>query len=255
MQFFVTPFSRAYWRTAARELKSTRMLSLAALVIALRVALKSVVIPVGESLYISVAFLPNALGSMVYGPVVALIGGAASDVLGALLFPKGPFFPPFTLVEMLGSLLFALFLYRAPLRFWRIALSKLSVNLFCNILLTPLFLAWMYGRAVVLTSLPRIAKNVLLFPWRRCCSRCSSARCSPCSGGFPLRRAGRRPSSCPPASIFCSPRCSCCPPRRFWRIIGALPHRGQMYPSPGSPHPPRRSGIPLPGSFHPPGFR
>lgn len=164
MQFFVTPFSRAYWRTAARELKSTRMLSLAALVIALRVALKSVVIPVGESLYISVAFLPNALGSMVYGPVVALIGGAASDVLGALLFPKGPFFPPFTLVEMLGSLLFALFLYRAPLRFWRIALSKLSVNLFCNILLTPLFLAWMYGRAVVLTSLPRIAKNVLLFP-------------------------------------------------------------------------------------------
>jgi len=164
MRFFVTPFSRAYWRTAAAELRSTRMLSLAALVIALRVALKSVVIPVGESLYISVAFLPNALGSMVYGPVVALIGGAASDVMGALLFPKGPFFPPFTLVEMLGSLLFALFLYRAPLKFWRIALSKLSVNLFCNILLTPLFLAWMYGRAVVFTSLPRIAKNVLLFP-------------------------------------------------------------------------------------------
>ncbi len=164
MELFRTPFSRAYWRTATAELKNTRMLVLAALLVAVRVAVKSVRIPIMENLYITIGFLPNALGSMIYGPVVALLTGFVSDMLGALLFPVGAYFPPFALVEMTGSLLFALFLYRAPFRVWRVALSKFSVNLLCNILLTPLFLAWMSGKAAILTSVPRIAKNVLLFP-------------------------------------------------------------------------------------------
>lgn len=164
MRQFRTPFSLAYWRQAAAEIKNPRVLVWAALIVAVRVAVKSIAIPVGQSLNITIGFLPNALGSMVYGPVVALLAGAVSDVIGALLFPMGAFFPPFTLVEMLGSLLFALFLYRAPLKFWRIALSRLSVNLLCNLLLTPIFLAWMSGRAAVLVSAPRIAKNLLLFP-------------------------------------------------------------------------------------------
>lgn len=165
MQTFPTPFSRAYWKTAALELKNTRLMVLAALIVAIRVAVKSIYIPVGENLNIMIGFLPNALGSLIYGPVVALLTGAISDILGVLLFPKGAFFPPFTLVEMLGSFLFALFLYRAPLRFFRIALSKFSVNLFCNMLLTPIFLGWMNGKAATVLSLPRIAKNVLLFPF------------------------------------------------------------------------------------------
>ncbi len=161
---FHTPFTRAYWRAAAQELRKPQALALAALLIALRVVLKSVVIPVGESLYIYMGFLPNALSGMLFGPVVALISGAISDILGAVLFPQGPFFPPFTLVEMLGSLLFALFLYRAPLSVWRAALAKLSVNLLCNITLTPILLSWMYGKAIRVYLIPRIAKNLLLFP-------------------------------------------------------------------------------------------
>lgn len=164
MQTFRMPFSRAYWRTAAGELKSPRMWVPAALLVAIRIALKSVRIPLMENLYISVGFLPNALGSMIYGPVLALLTGFISDTLGALLFPVGAYFPPFAVVEVLGSLLFALFLYRAPVTVWRVAASKLSVNVVFNILLTPLLLAWMQGQAAILTSLPRIAKNLLLFP-------------------------------------------------------------------------------------------
>lgn len=164
MQVFRSPFGRAYWKQAFSEMKNTRMWVLAALLTAIRIALKSVRLPIMENLYITVGFLPNAVGSMIYGPVIGIFAGLVSDTLGALLFPAGPYFPPFALVEMLGSLLFALFLYRAPLSISRVALSKLSVNLLCNVLLTPIFLGWMQGRAVVITSLPRIAKNVLLFP-------------------------------------------------------------------------------------------
>lgn len=164
MQTFRTPFSRAYWRAALSEMQDVRMWVLAALITAIRIALKSVRIPIMENLVISVGFLPNALGSLIYGPVLGLLSGLVSDTLGALLFPIGAYFPPFALVEMLGSFLFALFLYRAPVGVWRIALSKLSVNVLCNIVLTPLMLSWMQGKAAVLTNLPRIIKNVALFP-------------------------------------------------------------------------------------------
>ena len=43
------PFCKGYWRDAAAELKDTRMLVFAALIVALRVALKTLVkIPLGQ---------------------------------------------------------------------------------------------------------------------------------------------------------------------------------------------------------------
>lgn len=161
---FRTPFSREYWRSALLEMRDVRMLALAALLVAMRVALKSVMIPIADNLFISVGFLPNALGAMLCGPYLALMSGAASDILGWLLFPKGAFFPLFTVVEMLGSLLFALFLYGAKPTILRVALSKLSVNVICNILLTPIFLSMMYGKAIQVYLVTRIAKNLLLLP-------------------------------------------------------------------------------------------
>ena len=62
------PFSKAYWHDAAMELRDTRMLVFAALMIALRVALKMVYIPLAPNLKINTAFLANALGAMVVGP-------------------------------------------------------------------------------------------------------------------------------------------------------------------------------------------
>ena len=165
MKKSLSPFSHAYWKCAANELKDTRVLVLAALIVAIRVAVRSMRIPIAENLHILIEFLPAALGSMVYGPIVALLSGAVSDVLGALLFPAGPFFPPFTLLSMLSSLLYALFLYKAPVTLLRSLLSKGSVNLLCNIILTPILLSWMMGRAAALTlEMPRIIKNITLLP-------------------------------------------------------------------------------------------
>ena len=102
-RLFKHPFSRAYWKQAASELKDTRMLIFAALMVALRVALKSLTISIAPNLQISVGFFVNAFGAMVYGPVMALLGAAISDTLGCILFPTGPYFFPFIFVEMAGS--------------------------------------------------------------------------------------------------------------------------------------------------------
>ncbi len=165
---YTNPFSRAYWRDAAAELKDLRMLIFAALMIALRVIFKAVRIPVGPFLEINTAFLINALGAMSFGPVVAVIAAAITDTLGAILFPSGPYFFPFILTEIAGSLIFALFLYRAKITTLRVLLARFCVVFFVNLVIQTPIMAMYYrivlGKSYAWIDLPRIVKNLTLFP-------------------------------------------------------------------------------------------
>lgn len=165
---YATPFSKAYWKDAAAELRDTRMLVFAALMIALRVALKAYGIPIAADLKINIAFFVNAFGAMVFGPVVAIVAAAISDTLGCVLFPSGAYFFPFIFIEISGSLIFALFLYRARVTATRVILSRFCIDFFVNIVMnTPIM--WVYykmilGKSYVIFQLPRIIKNLALFP-------------------------------------------------------------------------------------------
>ena len=165
---FDSPFHRDYWRLAAGEFRSLRVLILAALLTALRIAIKSVKIPIAADLYITFGFLVNAVGSMVYGPVVAVLTSAVSDTVGALLFPTGTYFLPFLLEEIAGGVIFALFYYRARITTTRVLLGRLAVTVVCNLILNPLFMMWYYalyiGKAYTFMTIPRLAKNIALFP-------------------------------------------------------------------------------------------
>ena len=166
-RLFKTPFSRAYWLQAASEFKSLKTLLFAALMIALRVALKSVSIPIAANLRINVAFFINAFGAMVFGPVVAIAAAAVSDTLGCLLFPTGVYFFPFIFVEIAGSLIFALFLYRTEVTALRVTLSRFCIDFFVNIVLnTPIMWAYyqvVLGRHYAIFDGLRIVKNLVLF--------------------------------------------------------------------------------------------
>ena len=165
---FRTPFSKAYWVQAAKEFKRLDVLIFAALMIALRVALKSISIPIAANLRINVAFFINAFGAMVFGPVVAIAAAAVSDTLGCLLFPSGPYFFPFIFIEIAGSLIFALFLYRTEVTALRVTLSRFCIDFFVNIVLnTPIM--WLYyqmvmGKTYKIFDALRIVKNLVMFP-------------------------------------------------------------------------------------------
>ena len=165
---YKTPFSKAYWKQAASEFKDLRVLLFAALMIALRVALKSVSIPIAANLRINVAFFINAFGAMVFGPVVAVAAAAVSDTLGCLLFPTGAYFFPFIFIEIAGSLIFALFFYRTEVTALRVTLSRFCIDFFVNIVLnTPVM--WLYYQMVMgknyrLFDALRIVKNLVMFP-------------------------------------------------------------------------------------------
>lgn len=164
------PFSKAYWKDAAGELKDTRVLVFAALMIALRVAMKLMSIPLAPGLKINTAFIVNALGAMVFGPVVAAICAVATDILGYLQNPEGVYFVPFVLTEVAGSVIFALFLYRAKVGPVRVMLSRFTICIVVNMLIqTPIYM-WYYAlymggkQYTFAMALPSIIKNLFMFP-------------------------------------------------------------------------------------------
>ncbi|MBQ6233160.1 MAG: folate family ECF transporter S component [Clostridia bacterium] len=167
-KLYDTPFSKEYWVQAASEFKNLRVLIFAALMIALRVALKSLSIPIAANLRINIAFFINAYGAMVFGPVVAIAAAAVSDTLGCLLFPSGPYFFPFVLTEIAGSLIFALFLYRTKITTLKVTLSRFCIDFFVNIVLnTPIMMLYyqmILGRNYAIFDLMRIVKNLVMFP-------------------------------------------------------------------------------------------
>ena len=167
---YTHPFCKGYWRDAVNELKDTKMLVFAALIVALRVTQKTVVrIPLAPNLDITPAFLANALGAMIYGPVVGAIGAFVSDFLGVML--RGDeYFLPYVLTEIAGTMIFSMFFYRQKVNTLRVVLSRFCICLGVNILLqTPIDVLYNIikgsdaGVAKLLT-LPRIFKNLFMFP-------------------------------------------------------------------------------------------
>ena len=171
---YASPFSAAYWRDAAAELKSTKMLVVTALMVALRIALKPLAIPLGPSLSIQTAMLATALGAMIFGPVVAIPAAIVSDTIGFMIYPTGDYFLPFVLTEIASTMFYALFLYRAKVTPTRVMLARFCICFLVNVVLQQLIYAWYYvyigtheSAISSLTSImttTRIFKNLFFFP-------------------------------------------------------------------------------------------
>ena len=168
------PFSRAYWRDAAAELKDTKMLVVTALMIALRVALKPLAIPLGPQLSIQTAMLATALGAMIFGPVVAIPAAMISDTVGFMIYPTGDYFLPFMLTEIASTMFYALFLYRAKATPTRVMLARFCICFFVNVILQQFIYAWWYvyignpekakDQILGIMTVARIFKNLAMFP-------------------------------------------------------------------------------------------
>ena len=153
-----------YWREAAAQFGSVRMLAVCAMFIALRVAIGALFIPVGENLRIYFTYAVTALGASIYGPFMALAEGFVSDILGYFIAPSGGFFPGYTLSAMLGSVTYALFFYQQRQSIWRIFFCRMTVNIVVNILIGSVWSAVLYGKGYIYYVSKSIVKNIVLLP-------------------------------------------------------------------------------------------
>ena len=159
-----SPFSGGYWKAAQKQLHHLPSLVLAALFVALRVAISTVRVPVAVNLNIMFSFLVASGGSMICGPILGVMSGFVSDVLGYLCHPDGAFFIGYTISEMLGALVYALFLYRARISVVRIFLCRSIVNVFINVGLGCLWSQMLYGKGYLYYLAKSIVKNAIMLP-------------------------------------------------------------------------------------------
>ena len=164
MKLYRTPFSKAYWQDAARDSRKVRTLVFSALMIAACVALGRIPsIRVTDGVRIGWGFLARATCALVGGPVNALIFGLAEDTISYLLNPTGPYFPGYALTTMLGTMVYALFLYRTKVTVWRIFLAKLCNNVL-NVFLGSLWSAVLYSKGYIYYVSTRIVTNSIMLP-------------------------------------------------------------------------------------------
>ena len=168
------PFSKAYWRDAAAELKDIKMLVITALMIALRIALKPFAIYIGPQMAIQTATLATALGAMIFGPVMAIPAAIISDTIGFMIFPTGDYFLPFMLTEIASTMFYALCLYRAKPTATRVIIARFLICFVVNVVLQQFIFAWQYtymgnpekakDSIMGIMTVARIFKNLFFFP-------------------------------------------------------------------------------------------
>ena len=158
-------FTKDYWKSSADKLRQPRYLALIALFIAVKSVAGMFRIPVGENLNIILTFVFVSTEACIIGPAAGLVSGMVTDLVGFMMFPGGPFFFGYTLTAMLGSLVYALFLYRRRVTVLRLALAKAVCNYFINVLLGSLWSAMLYSKGYVYYATASLLKNTLLLPF------------------------------------------------------------------------------------------
>ncbi|WP_243108587.1 folate family ECF transporter S component [Clostridium rectalis] len=147
-------------------MKDTKKMVIVSLLIALQVVLTRFLGIETPIVRISFGFLPLSICAAIFGPVVGAIAAVAADIIGMLVFPKGAYFPGFTLSAALSGFIYGFFLHRKPKSLLSIILAAVCVTLFVNLGLNTLWLSMITKNAVYAVILPRIVKNLVELPIR-----------------------------------------------------------------------------------------
>lgn len=109
---------------------NTKKLIVSAQLLALDVVLTRLLAISTPVMKIGLGFAAVALCALLYGPWWTALVAALGDLVGALLFPTGAFFPGFTMTAACTGLIFGLCLYRRGKSFlWPVLAAVLNVVL------------------------------------------------------------------------------------------------------------------------------
>lgn len=155
---------KEYWKSAAKELRSVRSITGAALFAAMSPILALCTIQVNQFLQIGFTSLTHAMTGYFFGPLVACMSGGIADIIKYMLKPNGPFFPGFTINEMLVGFIYGLFFYKRKITLPKCITARFIVTVGINLTLTPLWLSFLYGNAFKFMVPTRIIKNIIMIP-------------------------------------------------------------------------------------------
>lgn len=138
-----------------------RLVSMA-LLVAISVVLSRFLSIKAWNFKVSFSFVPLVIAAMLYGPIGAGAVAAVADVIGALLFPFGAFFPGYTLTAFLNGVVYGIFLKKKQ-NMLNIVLAVLIVQIGGSLLLNTYWISFTYGTPFLALLPTRILQNVVMF--------------------------------------------------------------------------------------------
>lgn len=147
----------------AKKNNYVQMVVTIALLVALHIILSRFLSINAWNIKIGFAFAAIFIAAYLFGPVGAAITGALGDLLGAILFPIGPYFPGFTLTCLLTGLLYGLLLHKKQ-TWGRIIAAAAINNLILSLLLNSYWIALVYGTPFAALLATRGVQVAILIP-------------------------------------------------------------------------------------------
>lgn len=183
------------FKRSAEQLRQVRTLALTGLLIALTILLSMYTLRLTPTLKLGFSFLGKASIGMFCGPLIGLLAGCVTDIVGFLLAGGGVYYPIFTLIEAFAGMLYGLFLYNLQVPvlpdksidelklrflprmrqffftkvnavfFFRALGARLAITVLCNLVMNTAALYVLYDvGAFTPWFMPRLIKNVVMFP-------------------------------------------------------------------------------------------
>ncbi|MBE7036539.1 MAG: folate family ECF transporter S component, partial [Ruminococcaceae bacterium] len=96
----------------SKQIFSAKKIATIALLLSLHIVVTRFVAVETQVFRIGFNFIPTSLCAMLFGPWIGAVFGFVADLLGMMVFPKGPYFPGFGINEALYAITYGLFLYQ-----------------------------------------------------------------------------------------------------------------------------------------------
>ena len=147
-----------------KEKISVKILTQVAILLAMEVILSrffSIATPVTK---FSFAFVPLAICGALFGPVYGGIMGALADLLGAILFPIGPYFPGYTLNNALHGVALGVAMKEGRRKWWQLVLALVFNHVAVGIFLAALWGHMLTGNPYWAVVTARVVQAVVMAP-------------------------------------------------------------------------------------------
>jgi ECF transporter S component (folate family) len=119
----------------------------------------------GYTFKIGLGVLPVILSGVLYGPLWGGMVGGLTDLLQALLFPKGPYMPWFTIVGIFfGAIPGLFFMRKQEPTVKRLALAVASGQILCSVFLNTAVLVLLVGGFGWEIMIPRVINQAVMIP-------------------------------------------------------------------------------------------
>ena len=152
------------FRESYQELKRLKTIVITALLIAVGIILGQFSVQITETTKIGISFIATQMTANLFGPVVGGIMGGVTDILKFIIKPTGGFLIGYTISAILGPMIYGIMLYKKPISFWRIFLSKTVVAILINLLLGT-FWSYHYFGAAFWAAIPaKLLQQVIQVP-------------------------------------------------------------------------------------------